>query len=100
MSVSLWRYTEECDGGYCVGDCDLCEKNNEDKDEMKHTEDFISLDDCIEVLLFQEIIEKEQADMVRMELEQKVFISDSQYDIGYTKAIRDMRNKLRELCNV
>ena len=26
MSVSKWRYTEECDGNYCCGDCDLCDK--------------------------------------------------------------------------
>ena len=37
MSVSKWRYTEECDGDYCCGDCDLCDKefgefyNNEDE---------------------------------------------------------------------
>ena len=24
MSVSLWAWTEECDGRICVGDCDLC----------------------------------------------------------------------------
>ena len=26
MSCSLWRWTEECDNGFCAGDCDLCEK--------------------------------------------------------------------------
>ena len=37
MSVSKWRYTEACDGNYCCGDCDLCDKefgefyNNEDE---------------------------------------------------------------------
>lgn len=31
MSVSKWRYTEDCDGDYCIGDCDLCSKNNEEK---------------------------------------------------------------------
>ena len=25
MSCSLYRYTEECDGQVCVGDCDLCD---------------------------------------------------------------------------
>ena len=24
MSVSLWRYSESCDGKPCCGDCDLC----------------------------------------------------------------------------
>lgn len=27
MSVSKWRWTEECANGICVGDCDLCDKN-------------------------------------------------------------------------
>ena len=26
MSVSLYRYTESCDGEYCCGDCDVCSK--------------------------------------------------------------------------
>ena len=26
MSVSKWAYTEACDRGICVGDCDLCDK--------------------------------------------------------------------------
>lgn len=25
MSCSLYRYTEECDGRPCPGDCDLCD---------------------------------------------------------------------------
>lgn len=29
MSVSKWKYTEACDGDYCVGDCDLCNKEPE-----------------------------------------------------------------------
>lgn len=33
MSVSLWRYFEECNNEYCVGDCDLCNKENEDEEE-------------------------------------------------------------------
>lgn len=24
MSVSLWRWSEDCDSRICVGDCDLC----------------------------------------------------------------------------
>lgn len=32
MSVSLWRWTEECDGRFCVGDCDLCTCEEEDED--------------------------------------------------------------------
>jgi hypothetical protein len=33
MSVSLWRYTEDCNGNPCPGDCDLCEKNLEESEE-------------------------------------------------------------------
>ena len=29
MSVSLWRYTEDCNGNPCPGDCDLCNKESE-----------------------------------------------------------------------
>lgn len=34
MSVSKWAYTpEKCDGDYCPGDCDNCNKANEDESE-------------------------------------------------------------------
>lgn len=33
MSVSLWAYTESCDGRPCSGDCDLCGKAEEDEEE-------------------------------------------------------------------
>ena len=26
MSVFRWRYTEECEGRYCCGDCDKCDQ--------------------------------------------------------------------------
>ena len=29
MSCSLWAYTPECDGDYCAGDCDICNKADE-----------------------------------------------------------------------
>ena len=29
MSVSLYRYTEDCAGKECPGDCDLCKENME-----------------------------------------------------------------------
>lgn len=32
MSCSLWRWTEECEGKPCPGDCDLCEENDEDEE--------------------------------------------------------------------
>lgn len=37
MSVSLWRWSEECDGRICVGDCDLCGyEESEEEDEQVH----------------------------------------------------------------
>lgn len=36
MSVSKWRYTEECDGDYCPGDCDLCDKEPEESEESEY----------------------------------------------------------------
>lgn len=34
MSVSLWRYTESCDGGFCPGDCDQCSRNEVDPHDL------------------------------------------------------------------
>lgn len=31
MSVSKWKWTPQCDDDYCVGDCDNCEKGEEDE---------------------------------------------------------------------
>ncbi len=33
MSVDLYRWTEACEGDYCVGDCDLCHKEQEEDDD-------------------------------------------------------------------
>lgn len=33
MSVSLWRWTEACDGQPCPGDCDHCDIEEEEEDE-------------------------------------------------------------------
>lgn len=35
MSVSLWNYSERCDGDYCCGDCDHCSKANEEESAIK-----------------------------------------------------------------
>ena len=32
MSCSLYRWTEECDGQECPGDCDLCPKADEQEE--------------------------------------------------------------------
>ncbi len=37
MSVSKWRYTEQCDEDYCCGDCDNCPKDGQDAEDL--TED-------------------------------------------------------------
>lgn len=43
MSVSKWRWTEDCDHGICVGDCDKCDKavfeEGEDNDEIEKRND-------------------------------------------------------------
>lgn len=32
MSVSKWAYTpDKCDGDFCVGDCDYCNKAEEEE---------------------------------------------------------------------
>ena len=41
MSVSRWKYTEQCDGGYCCGDCDYCNKEPESKAYQVKTKDGI-----------------------------------------------------------
>jgi len=34
MSVSLWSWeADKCDGDYCIGDCDLCQKAEEHDDQ-------------------------------------------------------------------
>lgn len=33
MSVSKYRWTEECDTHICVGDCDFCDYNTEEEHE-------------------------------------------------------------------
>lgn len=30
MSVFRWRYDETCEGRYCCGDCDKCDKEDEE----------------------------------------------------------------------
>ena len=32
MSVSKYRWTEECDTHLCIGDCDFCDYNTEDEE--------------------------------------------------------------------
>ena len=39
MSVSKWAYKpEKCDGDYCCGDCDYCNKaEDEEEPEIRYT---------------------------------------------------------------
>ena len=46
MSVSKWRWTEDCDHGICVGECDKCDKalfeeleEGENNDEIEKRDD-------------------------------------------------------------
>ena len=34
MSVSLWRWSEKCEGKPCCGDCDFCEEED-DEEELR-----------------------------------------------------------------
>lgn len=45
MSVSLYKWTEACEGQPCPGDCDLCNKEPEAKND-----DLISRQDAINVV--------------------------------------------------
>lgn len=33
MSVSLWRWSKECEGRPCCGDCDECGEDDDEKEE-------------------------------------------------------------------
>lgn len=35
MSVSLYRYTEECEGKPCCEDCDKCRKDEKETEEQR-----------------------------------------------------------------
>ncbi len=30
----LWKYTQACEGNLCIGDCDKCDRRDEDEDEQ------------------------------------------------------------------
>lgn len=32
--MSLWKYTQACEGNLCIGDCDKCNRRDEDEDEQ------------------------------------------------------------------
>ena len=33
--MSLWKYTEACEGDLCIGDCDKCDRRDDDEDEQE-----------------------------------------------------------------
>ena len=60
MSVSLWAYEpDKCDGGPCIGECDLCNKKYEDiavLPPVRETEDKDEI--CRQVYLFMDYAKK------------------------------------------
>ena len=62
MSVSLWRYTEQCEGRPCPGDCDCCEY---DPDEVTITPPTV---DYGEILKPYKVYEKVKAVTVKTEI--------------------------------
>lgn len=42
MSVSKWAYhPAKCDGDFCLGECDLCPKKDEEPSELDRLEDYL-----------------------------------------------------------
>lgn len=33
MSTDKWRWTPDCDKDYCIGDCDLCRKEDTEEEQ-------------------------------------------------------------------
>lgn len=50
MSCSLWRYTEQCEGRPCPGDCDLCDF---DPDEYTIDNDTVDYGGSDEIRILQ-----------------------------------------------
>ena len=38
MSCSLYRWTEDCEGRECPGDCDVCDRNMEEEEDDEKRE--------------------------------------------------------------
>ena len=38
MSCSLYRWTEDCEGIPCPGDCDVCDRNMEEEEDDEKRE--------------------------------------------------------------
>lgn len=62
MSVDLWRYTEECEGRLCPGDCDCCDF---DPDEVTITPPTV---DYGEILKPYKVYENVKAVIVETEI--------------------------------
>lgn len=62
----------------------------------KHIDWFLSLDDAVIVICDKMQLDVDR-ELVTAELEQKCYISNNQYDIGYHKALVDMQYKIKEL---
>ena len=42
MSCSLYRWTEKCEGKFCIGDCDFCHKEDEENEIISDAQKVIS----------------------------------------------------------
>ena len=52
MSVSKWKYTPACDGDYCVGDCELCDKEPEAEEEIPTKTKYVRVREILYLMKF------------------------------------------------
>lgn len=57
---------------------------------------FLSLDDAVRVAVREFGLDAEDAEIVRQEFEQKCYISDDQYSIGYNDGLDDAIKAIKE----
>jgi hypothetical protein len=57
---------------------------------------FLSLDDAVSVAVREFGLDAEDAEIARQEFEQKCYISDDQYSIGYNDGLDDAIKAIKE----
>jgi hypothetical protein len=57
---------------------------------------FLSLDDAVSVAVREFGLDAEDAEIARQEFEQKCYISDDQYSIGYDDGLNDAIKAIKE----
>ena len=57
---------------------------------------FLSLDDAVRVAVREFGLDAEDAEIARQEFEQKCYISDDQYSIGYNDGLNDAIKAIKE----